>query len=217
MKDFNEEQRAAIRQLLQADIDKSVVEERKGMSYVPGFYPKDQLNVIFGADGWSSETLRAELVVPPKANEKGQHECVWMCTVRISAMGTFRDGSACGSGNKKQIGESMHDALGEAETDALKRAACLWGRHLGLALYDKEQRFVSETLDPRQVHYGPHKGADIRKASTKGLADYLGKLPKDCPKEHRSAVEAELSKRIKNEERRRAEEGGRREKAEAAE
>jgi len=203
MKEFTDK----IRGDLQADIPTDAVHQKPGKgsaSYVKGWWVIDQANQILGADGWSCETISTSIEFGPekvtKKKRDGEEYEAWLVVykahVRVTAGGVTRDGTACGSGDGAHLPDVMHNAVGEAETDALKRALKSLGRRLGLALYDSEQRYVSEELDPRQVHYGQHKGAPIGKAKSEWLTGYLSKLPADCPPEHKAAVEAEIKRRI---------------------
>jgi hypothetical protein len=57
----------------------------------------------------------------------------------------IREGSGAGHGIDADCGQAHESALKEAETDATKRALMTFGNAFGLALYDKQQRQVSDS------------------------------------------------------------------------
>jgi len=192
----------------QADVPSDAVETKEGASYVRGFYVFDELNRILGPDGWGSETRSIAWPIPLEVYEKNRkdgststnYRAVCQATVRVflaADPALFHEGSACGSGDSPLAGDAAHQAIGEAETDAAKRAARLFGRRLGLALYDKEQRYISEQLAANVVHYGDQKGVELRHAPTPWLETYLGKARKveGVDPAHLTAAEAELASR----------------------
>src|SRR5690606_11778121 len=130
---------AAQREACQADVPASAVETKNGASYVRGFYVFDECNRIFGPDGWGSETRSIAWPIPVEAYEKRRkdggtsqnYRAVCQVTVRVFLTANpslYHDGSACGSGDSPLAGDAAHQAIGEAETDATKRAARLFGR-----------------------------------------------------------------------------------------
>lgn len=193
---------------VQRDVPADAVETKGGASYVRGFYVFDELNRILGPDGWGSETRSIAWPIPLEVYEKNRKDgsvstnfrAVCQATVRVFLAARpeiFHEGSACGSGDSPLAGDAAHQAIGEAETDATKRAARLFGRRLGLALYDKEQRYISDQLEPGVVHYGDQRGVELGRAPTPWLETYLGKARKvdGADPAHLAAVEAELASR----------------------
>ncbi len=204
------------REAMNRDIPSDAVMSKDGASYVPGFYVFDELNQILGPDGWSLEVRSSEWPHPVekftkvKTDRQGvviksyqSFRAVARVTVRLSLVAdpsVYRDGSACGSGESPSMGDACHHAIGEAETDATKRAARLLGRRLGLALYDKEQRFVSdqpEPMDPLVIQHGPKTGNLIAKAPVNWLEKHLARLETtaDVDPAHLEAVRAEVARR----------------------
>jgi hypothetical protein len=57
----------------------------------------------------------------------------------------IREGSGAGHGIDADLGQAHESALKEAETDAMKRALMTFGNPFGLALYDKQQREVTQS------------------------------------------------------------------------
>jgi hypothetical protein len=68
----------------------------------------------------------------------------------------IREGTGAGHCEASNMGEAHENALKEAETDATKRALSTFGNPFGLALYDKEQRYVRKT--PKKSATGIKKG-----------------------------------------------------------
>lgn len=137
-------------------IPRSAVKERQGLSYVDQHYVISRLNEVFGHDGWSFRKVSGEWVHFPahtgEKNRRGKdlYFAAYECTVEIEALGCVRQGSAVGHTTTTSYGECAHFTIGEAETDALKRAARLFGQTFGLALYDKDQKFVEDEKPKRK-------------------------------------------------------------------
>lgn len=150
MNGLTQEQRDKLNQKLPADAIRSRNQNGMTLSYIEGHHAIRTSNEIFGADGWTRDTERMELVqTEQKKNSKGND--VWyvsyICKVRICAGGTCRDGFGFGQGIDGDLGRAHESACKEAETDAMKRALMTFGDPLGLALYDKEQRNVASQAD----------------------------------------------------------------------
>ena len=64
----------------------------------------------------------------------------------MDAPGAAGDQLGAGHGIDLDLGQAHESALKEAETDAMKRALMTFGNPFGLALYDKAQRQVMQTL-----------------------------------------------------------------------
>ena len=209
MKKLTDEEKAA----LNADIPREAVQTkpgRGGLSYVAGWWVQDQANQILGPDGWSQETISKRVVYGPieieKKNSKGETYTQWLVIyeahVRVTIGGATRDGCACGSGEGSSLPDAMHGALGEAETDATKRALKSFSRRLGLALYEKPAEDGSRThVDsrPEWAREAMQTVSDLRAEAEAGngslpvarkavaeVADALIKLP---PKYKRAVLE----------------------------
>ncbi len=108
------------------------------LSYVRGGWVTDRANQVFGHDGWSCETRSIRFLhggEPLKVKDKAI--VLAEATVRVThlASGAFREGTAVGTGEMSDPRSAFHNAVGEAETDARKRALACFGRHLGGQLY----------------------------------------------------------------------------------
>lgn len=149
----------------QENLPRSAVQTRKGgggvdLSYVSGFYIFDEMNRIFGPGKWGYHIGDLSLVVDEmRKNRKGQeqHTVQYLAQVTLNLGPVASDSEVTwdhtqairdvgfGSG----FGLTAHeDAAKEAVTDAVKRCCRVLGRRLGLALYDKEQRYVADDLLP---------------------------------------------------------------------
>ena len=122
------------RRMLEESIPKRVIFQKEGRDYVKAGWVIAEANRIFGADGWSHDVVES---VHFEANGKPQGRAV----VRVSLLHegvpyALHAGAACGTGRGF---DGYHQAVSEAETDALKRALSKFGRRLGLELYLDER------------------------------------------------------------------------------
>ncbi len=76
---------------------------------------------------------------------EGASDLKEMLGVRAGDHLIIREGTGAGHCEANNMGEAHENALKEAETDATKRALLTFGNSFGLALYDKEQRYVRRT------------------------------------------------------------------------
>lgn len=209
---------------LQADIDRRNVKQKPGRGspdYVSGFYVTDMANQVFGNTGWTSETISHRIVHGPEKVQVKEGEA-WLVVasahVRVThiASGAFHDGVACGSGmDRFEVATAFHNALGEAETDAKKRAIKDFGRVLGLALYDKEKAHVSTEQErearkpppPDCIPSGSLRGKPLQSLSNRDFKRYHDWLMAYCKKNddtdpaHFEAVVAEYARRKAEQER----------------
>ena len=148
---FSDDQVAA----LAAPLDASHVKTHKGngYSYLTGWHVINEANRIFGFDGWHRETTQVQCVVDcPRTigkDSKPGWGVTYLARVRITVIADgetiIRDGTGAGNGIDVDRGIAHESAIKEAETDAMKRALITFGNAFGLALYDKEQRQVSDS------------------------------------------------------------------------
>ena len=139
---------------LQAPLDKGVVRTRKqggrDVSYIEGWHAIAEANRVFGFGKWDRETELSRLCEPYEVNDK--FRVSFMAKVKItvrpedetSAHPVTREGIGYGNGIAKDVGDALESAIKEAETDAMKRALMTFGNPFGLALYDKDQRNVTD-------------------------------------------------------------------------
>jgi DNA recombination protein Rad52 len=130
--------------MLEAPLDPKHVKKPSGSfgpkgDYLEGWHVINELNRIFGFDGWSYTIELSRDAVTEGKDSKGQpqwqaaYTCV--CTLRVGEV--TRQDVGFGSGFAKGLGDAIEGATKEAATDALKRAARTFGNAFGLALYDK--------------------------------------------------------------------------------
>ena len=128
------------------------------LTYVDGAYVIDSLNEVFGHTGWEW-TRDDHALVSMTQVEDGKAKGKWMClatycgtlTVHGGPEGTIhKAGEAAGSGTSFNPNEAIHFALTEAATDALKRAARLFGGRMGLELYRKKGN-LAKVFDPSEA------------------------------------------------------------------
>jgi DNA recombination protein Rad52 len=165
---FSPEQLAA----LSAPLDRANVRQREQgrsrVSYLEGWQVIAEANRIFGFDGWQRQTIAVRCVAQAERLIGRDQKPGWGVTytarvrVTVNAGGLpplIREGSGAGHGIDVDLGQAHESALKEAETDAMKRALMTFGNPFGLALYDKQQRQVSNS--PGQGE-GPQRSAEQR-------------------------------------------------------
>jgi DNA recombination protein Rad52 len=142
--------------LLTAPLDRAHVRQREQgrsrVSYLEGWQVIAEANRIFGFDGWQRHTLISRCVSeherPIGRDRKSGWGVTYIARVRICVTAgdrtLIREGSGAGHGIDADCGQAHESALKEAETDATKRALMTFGNAFGLALYDKQQRQVSD-------------------------------------------------------------------------
>ena len=134
---------------LQANLDPKHVKKPTGQfgpkgDYLEGWHVINELNRIFGFDGWSYtiDLSRDDLreAKDGKGNPQWQAAYTCICTLKVGE--AVRQDVGFGSGFAKSIGDAIEGATKEAATDALKRCARTFGNVFGLALYDKSRANV---------------------------------------------------------------------------
>lgn len=141
--------------LLQAPLDPKHVVKPSGSfgpkgDYLEGWHVINEMNRVFGFDGWSytidlkQDDLRQGLDSKGKEQWQAAYTCV--CTLTVNE--TVRQDVGFGSGFAKAIGDAIEGATKEAATDALKRCARTFGNIFGLALYDKSRANVHAPEEP---------------------------------------------------------------------
>ncbi len=147
MTGFSEEQLKALRGKLAARHVRTRKAGEFELSYIEGWFAIAEANRIFGFDGWKRETV--DLTCLWQGRTQGQSGCSYSARVRVTVHAgertITREGSGFGSGSGTNPGEAHEKALKEAETDAMKRTLVTFGNRFGLALYDREQRGVTQS------------------------------------------------------------------------
>jgi recombination DNA repair RAD52 pathway protein len=138
-----------IREKLDENIPREVISTRtqsgKTLSYLESWYVIDRLNQVLGTENWSWIIQRLE----PVPGDKLGFVCHGVIQATVDGKQVAKTG--LGYGSDKGSFNPGEMASKEAESDALKRAAMKFGRSLGLALYDKTQEYVDETVQTKPV------------------------------------------------------------------
>jgi DNA repair and recombination protein RAD52 len=121
--------------------------------YLEGWHVINELNRVFGFDGWSYtiDLTRDALAEGKDSKGQPQWQAAYTCICTLTVGGVTRQDVGFGSGFAKGIGDAVEGATKEAVTDALKRCARTFGNIFGLALYDKSRANVQampEALPP---------------------------------------------------------------------
>ncbi|QQN73914.1 RAD52 family DNA repair protein [Croceicoccus sp. YJ47] len=141
--------------MLKAPLDPKNVRKPEGKfgpkgDYLEGWFVMNELNRVFGFDGWSYTIDLSRDALSEGQDSKGnpQWQAAYTCVCTLTAAGVTRQDVGFGSGFAKQVGDAIEGATKEAATDALKRAARTFGNIFGLALYDKERANVHAPPPP---------------------------------------------------------------------
>lgn len=134
---------------LQAPLDPKHVVKPSGNfgpkgDYIEGWHCLNELNRIFGFDGWSYTIDLTRDALEKGTDSKGhdQWQAAYTCICTLTVGDVTRQDVGFGSGFAKGVGDAIEGATKEAVTDALKRAARTFGNVFGLALYDKSRANV---------------------------------------------------------------------------
>lgn len=116
--------------------------------YLEGWHVINELNRVFGFDGWSYtiDLSRDALELGEDSKGKPQWQAAYTCVCTLTVGAATRQDVGFGSGFAKMIGDAIEGATKEAATDALKRCARTFGNVFGLALYDKTRSNVGEEM-----------------------------------------------------------------------
>lgn len=144
-----------VSEALDNPIPRDVVRERESgggrtLSYLEGHYVIDRLNKVLGIGNWATQITELKNVFSGEVGNK--HSAHYTCRVRLVVElpeGKRTEYEDVGYGNgydKTDPGKPHELAVKEAVTDAIKRTAKNLGMSMGLALYDKDQTNVVDTL-----------------------------------------------------------------------
>jgi len=123
--------------------------------YIEGWHCINELNRVFGFDGWSYMIDLSRDALEKGKDSKGneQWQAAYTCICTLTVGNVTRQDVGFGSGFAKGVGDAIEGATKEAATDALKRAARTFGNIFGLALYDKSRANVC--APPKDLPTGP--------------------------------------------------------------
>ena len=161
---FSAEQIASLSAPLDGDKVRTLQQGRSSVSYMEAWQLIAEANRIFGFDGWQRETVSLACLSSTGRSIGRDAKPGWGVTyaarVRITVgAGTglvpvIREGSGAGHGIDVDLGQAHELALKSAETDAMKRALMTFGNPFGLALYDKQQREVTQSTEETPAQSG---------------------------------------------------------------
>jgi DNA repair and recombination protein RAD52 len=141
--------------MLEAPLDPKHVKKPSGSfgpkgDYLEGWHVINELNRVFGFDGWSYTIDLRRDALEQGQDSKGQPQwqAAYTCVCTLTVGETVRQDVGFGSGFAKQVGDAIEGATKEAATDALKRCARTFGNIFGLALYDKSRANVQAPMPP---------------------------------------------------------------------
>lgn len=140
--------------MLEAPLDPKHVKKPSGSfgpkgDYLEGWHVINELNRVFGFDGWSYmiDLTRDALAEGKDSKGQPQWQAAYTCVCTLRVGDATRQDVGFGSGFAKMVGDAVEGATKEAATDALKRCARTFGNIFGLALYDKSRANVQAPVE----------------------------------------------------------------------
>jgi DNA recombination protein Rad52 len=173
--------------MLEAPLDPKHVKKPSGQfgpkgDYLEGWHVINELNRVFGFDGWSYTIyLNKESLTEGKNNRgEDQWQAAYTCVCTLTVGEQVRQDVGFGSGFAKQVGDAIEGATKEAVTDALKRCARTFGNIFGLALYDKARTNV-QAPPPATITDDQRKDLmALFDATSTPVKPYLDRAAKAC-------------------------------------
>lgn len=142
---LNDNQRVELGRDLPRDAVKTRSQAGQSLSYVDSVYVIEQLNLVFGFDGWSFEHSA------PIIRDGARATVMVSGTLRAAGVVRGDTGFAVAASEKP---DALETAVKAAVTDCLKRCARTFGARMGLALYDKAQESVGWSFEAQEVIQG---------------------------------------------------------------
>lgn len=178
--------------------------------YLEGWHVINELNRVFGFDGWSYsiDLSRDALVEGTDSNGNPQWQAAYTCICTLTVGRVTRQDVGFGSGFAKSVGDAIEGATKEAATDSLKRAARTFGNIFGLALYDKDRANVQapppETItdDQRDLiqQTAEAAGVSLLRICESAEVDSLKSLPASKYDAIMKKLNLTIEKKVKEEE-----------------
>jgi DNA repair and recombination protein RAD52 len=147
-------------QLLKYNLDGKRVKTRQqgniSLSYLEGYDIIDTANFAFGFGNWSYKVTQLEQV-SEELNQNQNKVIGYKAIVAVTVYDLHhkatvtREDVGFGTGIARDYASAHESGAKEAVTDALKRAFRTFGNQFGNALYDKSQKNVDHTQQPRQI------------------------------------------------------------------
>jgi DNA repair and recombination protein RAD52 len=168
---------------LEGKLDAANVKGRKGangatVSYLEAWHVIDVANAVFGFGNWDAETVsmtreHEPVQIPPSPEyPKGGVVVAYSARVRVTVYShdgsrkVVRERSGGHRGFGPTVGQAVEDCIKAAESDATKRAFVTFGNVFGLALYDKQQRGVTQEPERKRVAAGGSNALPIDEGFT---------------------------------------------------
>jgi DNA recombination protein Rad52 len=104
----------------------------KKLTYLSGEGVSRTLNDVFGFDGWDLDIQNVSREACTKDSKTGKHSVVYTARVRLThkASGAYKEDCGAGDSTDRSFGTAISHALKASITDAMKRAARHFGKHL---------------------------------------------------------------------------------------
>lgn len=179
------------KELLDQKLPKEYVMQRKQgnamVDYIGGWTVIENANRIFGYQGWQFQLEDLQEVEHSQITKDGKEG--WR--IAYIARGTvtlFAEEGAIGSTSKychysdvgfgnavsyQNVGDAVESAVKEAATDCMKRCMRFMGNQFGLALYDKQQRNVENSVPDQIRIYAGALPPEKLEATTNSINTYL--------------------------------------------
>ena len=168
---------------LTKSLDLSLTKQREGrggiiLTYLEGHTIINQLNRIFGYDGWSYEIVELTQTTKYTTEKEGKTyaNIGYLARVRLKVYfpdrAIEREDVGYGSGVAINPNDAYESAVKEAVTDALKRASRTLGNQFGNSLYGRgdigekgAKEMEAKEISPKQIRFihtlAEDKGVDI--------------------------------------------------------
>ena len=149
---------------LAAPLNPAHIQEKEGMSYLPAFYVRQELNRIFGASRWLKREVDNHKVDLYEVEAHGKKRRVMVYRAHVELVVRFPNedvvthaGVAAGGAQSysPHWEDLHHNAMTSASSNALKRAAMNFGNAFGLSLYDGKNPVHMGGWDSRAGHAHP--------------------------------------------------------------
>lgn len=185
---FTDEQKIELNKKLHSSNVSTRKQAGVKLAYIEGHHAIREANRIFGFDGWNmyinslEKTVEEETTIGVK--KLPGVKVGYRAEVTIKAGDISREDVGFGSGTAKSSTDAHELAMKEAVTDGMKRALRTFGDQFGNALYDKEQKNVTD--EEEEVVEKPKKKKTTKKKEkdSPGMTvDELKTLIEDCEDE----------------------------------
>ena len=151
-------------QLLKYNLDGNRVKTRQqgniSLAYLEGYDLIDTANFAFGFGNWSYRITTLEQV-SEEVNQNQNKVIGYKAVVAVTVYDVHhksnitREDVGYGTGIARDYASAHESAGKESTTDALKRALRTFGNQFGNALYDKSQKNVDHSNQPKKISQAP--------------------------------------------------------------